>query len=161
MDFLKLKELKNDKELLELKELAYKHYHYELEQYYFLSNMKSQLKNYTTSYDCKDIDITLHNHINLILKEKELLNIKHDFLNNNPANFDQMTYYKLILCSYYLSFCWYIPLLQLYNYYYYSSLQNNKVNIDVFIGKIRKLYENDTEDQWQIFESEIIEKYKK
>jgi hypothetical protein len=160
MDILKLRAVKENSELIELKRLAYKHYHYELEQYYFLKNIESPFKNYSSPLKKIDIDTILNNHIKYILMNKDRLNIKHDLLNNNPANLEQTTYNKLVLCSYYLSFCWYIPFAQLYNYFCYSSKENDKTCIDVFIGRIRKLYESDNEELFKLFEIEITEKYK-
>ncbi len=160
MDFLKLKKVEKDNEIEELKRLAYMHYQFEIEQFYFLNNMESPLNKRRSFLKYTEVDSLLNNHINFILTNKENLKIKHDSLNHNPSNLDQMNYYKLILCSYYLSFCWYIPLNQLYNYFCFSTNENKNISIDVFIGKIRKLYDLDNDKQFKLFETEIINKFK-
>jgi hypothetical protein len=161
MEFLKFENI-GDKKREELVELAYKHYYFELDELYFTENLISPFGKLPFSECKKVIDSML---IERIPKHTEGYNKVENtslfLFENNPANFDDLTCYKLLLCSEFLSFRWYIPYTSFYKFYYDTNKYNKDIDVDLFIAKIKELYEKDHDIQFAAFEKLTNLKYKK
>jgi hypothetical protein len=90
---------------------------------------------------------------------KHMPDVFKDIEKNNPANFDSLTCYKLLLCSSKISPWWNIHFSNLYKYYYANSKVNTGLNIDIFIGKIEAFFDNDDDTQFSTFERLVNLKY--
>jgi hypothetical protein len=162
MDYIDFENI-DKKERNELVKFAYDHYYFELEELFFYECLDSPFK--TLSFDDAKIELNkliidkIPDATNIKYPNSKKVNILDNI--NNKFNLETLTCYKLLLCSSVLSFDWFIPYLCLYNFYYDTVKANKNIDIDIFIGIIAKLWENEDDNQFEAFEKLITNKYKK